>query len=151
MPELSRISLIPVILGIDIPTLHYGPPLEARTLALAMIDVIVAYPPSLAFRTGFACKRNLTSGLHSSPYSTSGPLERSSVTLVDRFQRFVSPQKACDKGAGEDLLRQLEALPVKETREFGFSLVESAMILQVMVDHQRRLKEIDESLKTLVK
>jgi hypothetical protein len=89
-------------------------------------------------------------GLHSYPYSPSGLNNRFFVTLVDRFRRFVSPQKACDKGAGEDLLRQLESLPVKETREFGFSLVESAMILQVMVDHQRRLKEIDESLKTLV-
>ncbi len=63
----------------------------------------------------------------------------------------MSPQKACDKEAGEDLLKQFESLPVKETREFDFGLVETAMILQVMVDHQRRLKELDESLRTLVR
>ncbi len=63
------------------------------------------------------------------------------------FRRFVSFQKSCDKEAGEELLKQFESLPVKETREFGFALVESAMILQIMVDHQKRLKEIDEKLR----
>jgi hypothetical protein len=71
------------------------------------------------------------------------------LTLLDRVQRFVTPQKACDKVAGKDLLEQLESLPVKETREFGFSLVETAMILQIMVDHQKRLKQLNESLKAL--
>jgi hypothetical protein len=65
------------------------------------------------------------------------------------FRKFVSPQKACDREAGLDLLEQFESLPVKETREFGFSLVETALILQVMVDHQRSLTEIDKSLKAL--
>jgi hypothetical protein len=65
------------------------------------------------------------------------------------LRKFVSPQKACDKEAGLDLLKQFQSLPVKETSEFGFSLVETAMILEVMVDHQRRLRQADESLKAL--
>ena len=71
------------------------------------------------------------------------------MTLLEMFQRFVSPQKACDKEAGVDLLEQFESLPVKETKEFGFSLVETARILQVMVDHQRRLKQAQDSLGAL--
>jgi hypothetical protein len=71
-----------------------------------------------------------------------------SLNLIDIFRRFVSPQKACDKEAGLDLLKQFESLPVKETSEFGFSLVETAIMLEIIVDHQRRLKKIDESLRT---
>ncbi len=69
------------------------------------------------------------------------------MQLIDMFRRFVSFQKVCDKEAGEELLKQFESLPVKETREFGFALPETAMILQVMVDHKKRLKEIDEMLQ----
>jgi hypothetical protein len=69
------------------------------------------------------------------------------LNLIEMFRKFVSPQKACDKEAGLDLLKQFESLPVKETSEFGFSLVETAMMLEIMVDHQRRLKKIDESLR----
>jgi hypothetical protein len=65
------------------------------------------------------------------------------------FRKFVSPQKACDKEAGLDLLKQFETLPVKETSEFGFALVETAMMLEIMMDHERRLKKIDGSLRTL--
>ncbi|TMI26151.1 hypothetical protein E6H24_03530 [Candidatus Bathyarchaeota archaeon] len=61
----------------------------------------------------------------------------------------MSFMKASDKPAGEDLLKQFESLPVKETNEFGFSLKESAMILQVMVDHQRRLADVERSLKAI--
>jgi hypothetical protein len=68
------------------------------------------------------------------------------LNLIDMFRKFVSPQKASDKEAGLDLLKQFESLPVKETSEFGFSLVETAMMLEIMVDHQKRLKKIDESL-----
>ena len=71
------------------------------------------------------------------------------LSLIEMFRKFVSPQKACDKEAGLDLLKKFESLPVKETREFGFSLVETAMILQVIVDHERSLNEIDKSLMAL--
>jgi hypothetical protein len=71
------------------------------------------------------------------------------LSLIEMFRKFVSPQKACDKEAGLDLLKQFESLPVKETREFGFSLVETAMILQVMVDHERSLNQLDKSLKAI--
>ena len=71
------------------------------------------------------------------------------LNLIDMFRKFVSPQKACDKETGLDLLKQFESLPVNETDEFGFSLVETAMILEVMVDHQKRLNKADESLKAL--
>jgi hypothetical protein len=67
------------------------------------------------------------------------------------FRKFVSPQKACDKEAGLDLLKQFESLPVKETSEFGFTLVETTMMLKIMVDHQRRLKKIDESLRIVTR
>jgi hypothetical protein len=65
------------------------------------------------------------------------------------FRKFVSPQKACDKEAGLDLLKQFESLPVKETSEFGFSLVETTMMLEIIMDHQRRLKKIDDCLRTV--
>ena len=71
------------------------------------------------------------------------------MDLIQRLERFVSFMKASDKPAGEDLLKKLESLPVKETNEFGFSLKESAMILQVMVDHQRRLADVERSLKAI--
>jgi len=71
------------------------------------------------------------------------------MNLIQRFERFVSFMKASDKPAGEDLLKQFKSLPVKETNEFGFSLKESAMILQVMVDHQRRLADVERSLKAI--
>ena len=74
-----------------------------------------------------------------------------SLTLIERFQRFVSPQKACDKEAGIDLLKQLESLPVKETREFGFALVETAMILQVMMEHEKKLRNLDESIEAMIR
>jgi hypothetical protein len=73
------------------------------------------------------------------------------MTLLEMFWRFVSPQKACDKEAGVDLLKEFEDLPVKETKEFGFSLVETAMILQVMLDHQKRLRKAREALKALAR
>ncbi len=57
--------------------------------------------------------------------------------------------KTDDKPAGDDLLKQFESLPVKETNEFGFSLRESAMILTVMLDHQKKLREIEKSLEAL--
>jgi hypothetical protein len=69
------------------------------------------------------------------------------LNLVDMFRKFVSPQKACDKEAGLDLLKQFESFRVKEASEIGFSLVETAMILEVMVDHQKRLKQAEEFLK----
>jgi hypothetical protein len=71
------------------------------------------------------------------------------MTLLEMFRRFVSPQKACDKEAGVDLLNKFESLPLKETKEFGFSLVETAMILQVMVDHQKRLRRASEAFEVL--
>jgi hypothetical protein len=72
------------------------------------------------------------------------------MTLLEMFERFVKPQKNCDIEAGFDLLTQFESLPVKETNEFGFALVESAMILQVMVDHQKRLKIAEEAMNALM-
>jgi hypothetical protein len=71
------------------------------------------------------------------------------MNLIQRFERFVSFMKSSDKPAGEDLLKQFESLSVKETSEFGFSLKESAMILQVMVEHQKKLNEVERSLKAL--
>ncbi len=47
------------------------------------------------------------------------------MNLIQRLERFVSFMKASDKPAGEDLLKKLESLPVKETNEFGFSLKET--------------------------
>ena len=73
------------------------------------------------------------------------------MNLIQRLERFVSFMKASDKPAGEDLLKKLESLPVKETNEFGFSLKESAMILQVMVEHQKKLTDIERSLKAIVR
>jgi hypothetical protein len=73
------------------------------------------------------------------------------LNLIEMFRKFVSPQKACDKEAGLDLLKQFESLPVKETIEFGFSLVETAMMLEIMVDHQRRLKKVDEFLRIVTR
>ena len=73
------------------------------------------------------------------------------MNLIQRFERFVSFMKASDKPAGEDLLKKLESLPVKETNEFGFSLKETAMILQVMVEHQKKLTDIERSLKAIVR
>jgi len=73
------------------------------------------------------------------------------MDLIQRLERFVSFMKASDKPAGEDLLKKLESLPVKETNEFGFSLKESAMILQVMVEHQKKLTDIETSLKAIVR
>ncbi len=73
------------------------------------------------------------------------------MNLIQRFERFVSFMKASDKPAGEDLLKQFESLPVKETNEFGFSLKETAMILQVMVEHQKKLTDIERSLKAIVR
>ena len=69
------------------------------------------------------------------------------MNLIQRLERFVSFMKASDKPAGEDLLKKLESLPVKETNEFGFSLKETAMILQVMVEHQKKLTDIERSLR----
>ncbi len=66
------------------------------------------------------------------------------------FGRFVSPQKNCDVEAGIDLLTQFEELPVKETMEFGFALAQTAMILQVMVDHQKRLSRAEQAIKALI-
>ena len=74
-----------------------------------------------------------------------------SMNLIQRLERFVSFMKASDKPAGEDLLKKLESLPVKETNEFGFSLKETAMILQVMVEHQKKLTDIERSLKAIVR
>jgi len=73
------------------------------------------------------------------------------MNLIQRLERFVSFMKASDKPAGEDLLKKLESLPVKETNEFGFSLKETAMILQVMVEHQKKLTDIERSLKAIVR
>jgi len=73
------------------------------------------------------------------------------MNLIQRLERFVSFMKASDKPAGEDLLKKLESLPVKETNEFGFSLKETAMILQVMVEHQEKLTDIERSLKAIVR
>ena len=73
------------------------------------------------------------------------------MNLIQRLERFVSFTKASDKPAGEDLLKKLESLPVKETNEFGFSLKETAMILQVMVEHQKKLTDIERSLKAIVR
>jgi len=73
------------------------------------------------------------------------------MNLIQRLERFVSFMKANDKPAGEDLLKKLESLPVKETNEFGFSLKETAMILQVMVEHQKKLTDIERSLKAIVR
>ena len=88
--------------------------------------------------------------LHSDPYHALCVLVVDFfLSLIEMFRKFVSPQKACDKQAGLDLLKKFESLPVKETREFGFSLVETTMILQVMVDHERSLNEMDRSLKAL--
>jgi hypothetical protein len=47
-------------------------------------------------------------------------------------------------------LTEFESHPVKETNEFGFALVESAMIPQVLVDHQKRLKIAEEATKALM-
>ena len=71
------------------------------------------------------------------------------MTLLEMFRRFVSPQKACDKEAGVDLLKEFESLPVKETKEFGFSLVETAMILQIMLDHQKKLRRASAAFEVL--
>ena len=73
------------------------------------------------------------------------------MNLIQRLERFVSFMKASDKPAGEDLLKKLESLPVKETNEFGFSLKETAMILQVTVEHQKKLTDIERSLKAIVR
>ena len=73
------------------------------------------------------------------------------MNLIQRLERFVSFMKASDKPAGEDLLKKLESLPVKETNEFCFSLKETAMILQVMVEHQKKLTDIERSLKAIVR
>ena len=73
------------------------------------------------------------------------------MNLIQRLERFVSFMKASDKPAGEDLLKKLESLPVKETNEFGFSLKETAMILQVMVEHQKKLTDIEWSVKAIVR
>ena len=73
------------------------------------------------------------------------------MNMIQRLERFVSFMKASDKPAGEDLLKKLESLPVKETNEFGFSLKETAMILQVMVEHQKKLTDIERSLKAIVR
>ena len=73
------------------------------------------------------------------------------MNLIQRLERFVSFMKASDKPAGEDLLKKLESLPVKETNEFGFSLKETAMILQVIVEHQKKLTDIERSLEAIVR
>jgi len=70
------------------------------------------------------------------------------MALVEMFERFVKPQKNCDVEAGIDLLVQFESLPVDETRDYGFSLSEAATVLQIMVDHQKRLKQAQELVKT---
>jgi hypothetical protein len=88
--------------------------------------------------------------LHSDPYHALCVLVVDFfLSLIEMFRKFVSPQKACDKEAGLDLLKKFESMPVKETREFGFSLVETAMILLVIVDHERSINEMDKSLKVL--
>ncbi len=68
------------------------------------------------------------------------------MTLIERFRIFVRFLKTDDKPAGEDLLKAFETLPVKETSEFGFSLRESAMILLIILEHQKRLTEVEKSL-----
>jgi hypothetical protein len=73
-----------------------------------------------------------------------------SMTILEMFERFVKPQTNCDIEAGTDLLTQFESLPVRESKEFGFALIESAMILQVMVAHQKRLKIAEEAMKALM-
>lgn len=69
--------------------------------------------------------------------------------MIDRFGRFVSFLKSGDMEEGIDMLGLLKSLPVKETREFGFSLVETAMFLRVMLSHQNRLRHVEAAVRAL--
>ena len=55
-----------------------------------------------------------------------------------------------DKEPGQDLLELLESSPIRESNEYGFMLWESGLVAYVMIEHQKKLNELDARISRLL-
>jgi hypothetical protein len=72
------------------------------------------------------------------------------LPLIEKARTFVGWLKAGgDKEPGQDLLQMLEASPIRESNEYGFMLGESGLFVYVMVEHQKKLYELETRISRL--
>ena len=71
------------------------------------------------------------------------------MSLVEKVRTFVRFLKTDDKEYGENILHLLEASPIRESDEYGFMLWQSGLFVYVMLEHQKKLNELDTRISRL--
>ena len=71
------------------------------------------------------------------------------MSLVEKVRTFVRFPKTGDKEYGESILRLLEASPIRESAMYGFMLWQSGLFVYLMLEHQKKLKELDTRISRL--
>ena len=71
------------------------------------------------------------------------------MSLVEKVRTFVRFLKTDDKEYGENILHLLETSPIRESDEYGFMLWQSGLFVYVMLEHQKKLNELDRRISRL--
>ena len=71
------------------------------------------------------------------------------MSLVEKVRTFVRFLKTGDKEYGESILQLLKASPVRESGEYGFMLWQSGLFVYLILEHQKKLNELDARISRL--